>query len=949
MEKPTLNSEERIVSLNDVKQFYISMWRGLIKWVFLGALLAFLYFGNSTPKYKAQASFKEAMEKASPETFFSALMAGVSAVDTPQASSLMRSYQVLRPLVEKMGLQINFSPSREWVVKRIIRHFRETLRAEKGLKLEDLDPFVFQEGSYEEEIPFSFTLFFTDLDHFILYSDDKKKELCKGQVGSPVSLYEPEVRFTLAKTPKKLKIGIFYPFQMVHWSSAARALRSAICIKSDKDNPSVINISVLNRDRHLATRLVNELMCQYQLYLKREYDHVAQKQLAYLEGRQEQAFGKMEQLFDQHVVYLGENLKENGLIGLEQETQNFLAPHQQMYTKVLAIEMDLSLLNQIGKEEKAVAMAGNSSCVDGFNSIFQDIRGLKRQRDLLELSLYQLGNFSLEERRRELKEVRDQRFAVEKLLQEVDLRGEISFLEGSQNLNQALYLWAKNLRDPEEREGLAEYLENYARILSMREKMLQERFIYGHQVPSELDGIDLPAAQELLLEYNNRLDAAEATMCHYEQFKKEVHDPNFDVASLSSVLRDPLCQKIITRASELNVQLKDDKHHTSKEANRWGEEIALQKKILSDQLEQLYKVEELNASLIREKMRGLQQISLDCINRQISVLYEQVHDSIKERRQALCLEKALLEKKMEEMRLSFAAALPEKWRFEKWLDFKTTMVTKIMETVTGIVESKTISDHLHHVESKPLDCALVPLVPERPRLRPFTILGAFALPFLIFSLAFIRQILKGFPISLEKLKALHFQVLGPVSAFCDGPSVGMPTGSDLELLRQLAIFIEGKKVIGLIGGRGPDYSYALGENLARMSAKLIILRCDFLSKFRKEDTPGLLQVWKGEIGELPIRKGKGFDYITAGGFSPFGTEVIQSQNFSQLVDLLKEKYDWVFLLVRSPLVSAESVAALRLCEKAVVTISGEQTEELTPFANWAYHEDRCRLTFIARL
>jgi hypothetical protein len=215
-------------------------------------------------------------------------------------------------------------------------------------------------------------------------------------------------------------------------------------------------------------------------------------------------------------------------------------------------------------------------------------------------------------------------------------------------------------------------------------------------------------------------------------------------------------------------------------------------------------------------------------------------------------------------------------------------------------------------------------------------------------MAFIRQILKGFPISLEKLKALRLPVLGPISPFCDGPAVETPTGSDLDLLRQIALFAEGGKVVSLIGGLGPDYSYALGENLSRMSAKSIVLRCDFHAKFRKEDAPGLLQVWKGEIGELPIRKGKGFDFITAGGYSPFGAEIVQSHNFTQFIDLLKQKYDWVFLLFRAPLHSAESLAALRLCDKALVTVSGEQTEELTPFVDWAYHENDCRLTFITR-
>jgi hypothetical protein len=642
---------------------------------------------------------------------------------------------------------------------------------------------------------------------------------------------------------------------------------------------------------------------------------------------------------------LGRNLKENGFIGLEEESQSLLLPYQQMYAKVLSIDVELARLNQVELAGNILGFSDEGPFCSGLNQITKEIHNLKQQRDLIELSLCQVQASSHQSRRDELKEIRGQRFALQTMIQEVDLGSAIS----SFDFNQGLCEWAKSLTDPEEREDLVEYLENYARILSMREKMVQERFFYNNSTPSELEGIDLASARGLFLEYNGKLDAAEAAMRHYGQFKKEIPNPQFDLASLSSVLKDPLCQKIISDASRIGLQLKDEKYHSVKEAERWREEMALHRKVLLEHLDQLSQVEELNAALIRQKMAGLQSVSLDCINRQISVLHEQAAGTVKERRQALLLEKELLEKTMAEIRASVSKILPEKWRFEKWLNIKTAMVNKVMETVTEGVEAKTISNHLHHVESKPLDEALLPLVPQPPRLYAMACLGAFVFPFLIFSAALIRKLYRGFPVSFEKLKALRLPVLGSVSGFCDGPSAETPTGSDLDLLRNIALFSEGGKVIGLMGSQGPDYSYALGENIARRHAKSIIVRCDFLPKFRKEDSPGILQAWKNEISEVPIRKGKGFDYILSGGFTPFGTEIIQSLQFRQLIESLKNNYDWVFLYFRAALSSAESLAALRICDKAVVTVSGEQTEELTPFVHWGYDENRCRLTFITRI
>ncbi len=942
MEKPVVNPEEWIISLTDVKQLYNSIRKRLIKWAIFGAVATFLFIGIAKVKYKAEANFKEGVEKSSSENVLKELIGGISAGNQPQASCIMKSYQVLKPLVEKMGLQINPSFSSGWAPLKLLRRYKESWRAEKGLLVEDSDPFIFEDVQYEGEQKFSFHILFSSREQFQIFDERKKNEIRIGKIGEAISLQDPLIQFTVKKVPKEVKIGSYYRFSIQNWGAIANVLRKQLKIKSDKDNKSVLNISFTNRDRYFAAELVNELMRQYQAYLKREYHHIAKEQLAYLEGKQTQTLNQMGELIEQHAAYLGRNLGENGFIGIEQESESILIPHQEMYKKVLVIDLELSRLNQIEKEDKLIPIGEENFFSAGLYQIAEKIQDLKEQRDLIELSLCQGENSSFELRKGELQEIRNQRCALEQLLKEVDIGSQIS----SCDFNPALSFWAKGLANSEEREDLSEYLENYSRLLSMKEKMVQERFFYSNNAPAELEGIDLVSARNLFLEYNSKLDAAEATLRYYGQFKKEIPNPQFDLASLSSVLKDPFCQKIIAESSQIGLQLKDEKHHTAKEGERWKEEISLNRKILMDHLDQLCQVEELNASLIRKKMGGLQSVSLDCLNRQISVLHEQFSDTLKERRQALTLEKELLQKKMEGMRTSFSAILPEKWRFEKWLSLKTMMMGKMMEAMTEVVESKTISTHLYQVASKPLDIALTPTAPERPQLFLMTCLGAFGFSFLFFFSNLIRQLIRGFPVSGEKLKALRLPVLGRISPFCDGPAVEAPSGEDLELLRNVGMFSEGAKVVGLIGGKGPDYSYALGENLGRRSAKSIIIRCDFLSKFRKEDSPGILQIWKGEIWELPIRKGKGFDYMVSGGYTPFGTEIIQSPQFKQLLDLLKKNYDWVYLYSRAPLTSAESLIAMSLCDKAVVTLSEEKTEELTPFIDWGYDQSHCRVTFI---
>lgn len=940
MNPSTFDWEERTISLSDVKRLYITHRKKLIRWAFLGGALAFLYFGTSSPQYKAEASFKEAVEKGDSENILKEIMQGMGPAAQPQAASLMESFQVLRLIVEKMGLQVHPDRS-EWAISRWIKGLKETWRVEKGLSIRDPDPFVFQNTFYEGEGSFQFQILFSSPDEFTLHSPLEKREIGKGRVGVAVELQAPLVRFTLAKTPQSLQCNRLYPFRMNPWSCAAREIQKKIKISHDKLNRSLIRLSFQSRDRHLAAEMINELMQQYQNYLKREYDHTAKAQLTYLENRQEQICGKIEDLFDEYGSYLKENLKNNGFVGLGGSLESLLGPHHRMQQQLLEIETGLARLDQVIGERKDLLLEEFVS--DSLNEVLQKMQELKQERDLLELSLFEVSEESLQVRKGELQEIRGQRLAVAKLLQEMERGGEISALDAEPELS----LWASRLDDAEEKEDFAEYLENYLHLLSLREKMLHERFFYGSSGFSELQGIDLSSAKLLFLQYNGQLDAAEAQIRHYQQFQKEMQNPGFDLSSLSSVLPDPLCQKIIAQAGQILLQLKDEHHRTSKEAERWKEEMSLQRKVLSDQLNQLQKVAALSAEVIREKMKTLQKISVDCINQQLSVLHEQVVSALQNKRQGLVLEKTLLQTKMEEIRNSLAKAVPEKWKFEQWIAIKTEMITKMMKTITEVVETKSITNHLHHVESKPLDNALVPTQPELPHLYRKSFLGALGFACLIFLFLFIQQLLKGFPVTFGKLQALKLPVLGLLSSFCDGRSVEVPKGPDLDLLRRLAIFTEKGKVVGLIEGRGPDYSYAFCENLARMSVRSIVVRCDFHAKFRKEEGPGLLQIYQGDVKELPIQQEEGFDLLSAGGFTPFGMEIMQSDHFTNLLENLKKNYDRVFLLLRSSLSSAESIAALKHCDRAVVTICEELTEELTPFVDWAYHEGSCRLTFIA--
>lgn len=948
--EPAREYDERIFTLADVKLLFFRERRRVFRLAILGALLTFGLCVCRMPKYRIEATFNEGAEKMAADKSLKELLGSVAVASSqPQAATFMKSFKVMRPLVEKLGLNAEIG-SEGKKLSKFYRNVRDNFKAEFQNPLDDSNSFEFKDVFYQGNKAFQCWIRFKNSICFDLL-DERKKIIGHGTVGKKVEL--PNVVFTLSNTSKNIICSRLYPLTIVSSNEIASKLKNSISIKNDKLNKSIYNLSVSIRDRKLGVRLLNELMSEYQIYLKKNHDEIASEQLAYLENRHNQMFSKMSAFFDEYAEYLKRSLEEKGFLNVKDESSSVLAPLYQMMSKIVSIDIEMARLNRLDAEERISAPADEGPFSHNLLQISKEVQELKQQRDLLELSIRKrqfTDGGDLKNKLDELKQIRQRREAAKEILFAFDGQKKMpeEFLFAPER---SLLCWASRLEASrnEERADFSEYLDNHIRLLSVQEKMLQERLFHGENLVPELEGIDLSTARNLFVEYNNKLDKSQAAIRHFTQLHEEIDRKDFEIGSLSSVLNDPLSQKLIAAANQISMQLKDEKYHSAKEGERWEEELSLQRKILKDHLEQLLKVEEFNTSLIRDKIGGLQQTTLDCIHAQISVLKERASDAIKERKEALLQEKKILEEKIEKLRLKAGKELPERWRHEQWLNLKTEMGTKMMAALTELVESKTIGHHLHHIESKPLDVAILPSLPERPYLFAKTIFGAFSIGFASFVFRLFQTILKGFPSSFEKLKAMRYPILGKIGSHLDGPEVGEATGLDLELLRKISLFIETKpegKTIALLAGKGPDYSYALAENLARRSIRSMILRCDFNSKFRAEDQPGILQIWKENGSELPIRSMNGYDVVTAGGFTPYGAEVVQSSLFFSLAEQLKNKYDVLILLFRSPLGMAESEAALRLCDKAVITVAGESTEQLTPFMNWAYHKGDGHLTFI---
>jgi hypothetical protein len=826
-----IHSEERVFSLGNLSDLCRKQKKRIFQVAILSAGLAFGIALLRPIEYEIEASFKESTEQKSGEPFSAALWKiGLTIEADPQASALMKSYQVLKPLVQDMGLQVEVKQG--GILSRVVRALSNRFRAEWNSPLLPRDEIRIREVSFEGEKPQTLEL--------RLSPDRIGEKICMG-----------DSSFRIAHIPNHVKPGTLVQITLHSWVKTAIQIRKQLQIKADKTNKSIYHLSLRSPDRFLGKEILNGVMAGYQAYLKREHDQIVKEQLAYLGERQEHLRRELDQCLGEQMSYFAKN---GGLLGFEKESQLLSGPYSDMHQRAFAADLELADGSDSNQSELCLA-----------------IQHLEQERNLIQTSLL-----------------------------------------------------------PLEQELMASRVD---------EEVLMKECPFP---------FDLETAKQLLIQASGELDRARARKGRYAHFATELEkNSSFELSCLLSLLDDPASKSFLERASQLELQLKDEENHSAKEQERASRELSFQRKILLNHLREMIAVEDLNAHLYEEKNLSLQRMCLDDLNRQIAVGREQIAEGIRKRKEKLTREKNILEGKMQDLRDKMSRTLPEKWRLEQMFDVKTAIGMKTMESVTQLVEGKTIGSHLHHIESKPLDYALAPELALRPHLLLFPMVGAIAGAFFTILWTFLLALYRGFPVLPETLRALRYPFSGSLSCHVDGPEVEHLQDEDLETLRKLILEIDPKtRFLVLFGNTGPDYSHSLAHLLEQSGRKVLLTRSDFAAKFSLKDTPGLLQLLRGQITHPPIRIERGYQFLPCGGYTRYGAELLRSSCFQELMHEWKNIYDCTLLFSRAPLDSAECKALLQMCDQAFATLALEPIESLTPLIEWAYHEGRCRLSFL---
>lgn len=114
----------------------------------------------------------------------------------------------------------------------------------------------------------------------------------------------------------------------------------------------------------------------------------------------------------------------------------------------------------------------------------------------------------------------------------------------------------------------------------------------------------------------------------------------------------------------------------------------------------------------------------------------------------------------------------------------------------------------------------------------------------------------------------------------------------------------GCKCVGVVSADRGDGKSSIAINLAislaKINKRVILLDCDMrlptvAQKLNKQSAPGLSDYLSGGVNTIPIScvEKRGIDIIPAGHIPPDSTTLIASEEMVKLIEILKERYDYI--------------------------------------------------------
>lgn len=972
--------DDFVMTFADLMRILKRSSRQIILVTLFFALLAGYYVLSRPVVYQAEASFREkgTSQAGMGRSITDLLMGSAPGTQESSAMSLMKTRRVIQGVVEDLGMQVAITDRRKhegrlgrvWNnLKTEYAHFKS-----RGIPLfEDQYPCITCPSvRYDGEITQFLELEFTSEDTYLITSRDGliSKEGRFGEL-----FVAPTFEMILNRASPAELTGLKFDISIYSIANLSDNLRNAIKIAPDKNDKSLLKILYRHPDRQFGAKFLNGLMMSYKRYLQDDHDTNAGLQLAYLENRQQQMFKQQTVFMEQYTHNLSDDLYATGLADVEKEMEFLMNHHHQNLQKLLAIDLSSKRLKTL-LDEKLSADPGflddHSPTMAHYTATLDE---LKQQSLSLSLALREHAQQTNPEHESliikqvdELNHVHETSIEIQDLIEALTANKEIErdskLLKDSQFLaniwvkrfeeDQAAYENAPPAKKAQYYEAMEEqknngilYLKNLQRLLEVQGKAIQERLTLHYHPQEEFQGISLEVASQFCRELNTESSQVESEMRQNAFVVEQLEDPNTELYSLSSLLKDPFSQELIAKSIPLSMQLRDHQNRTAKEIERIKNELDVQKLFLKSHLEQRMKLLASRQELIREKIYSLQGVSLELVHQKMSIIQRNLQEGMMSKVENLKYERNLIETHLLQLNEQMSR-LPKKWMSEQLMKQNLALNKAAVEELTRLIEGKNISHNLEIIQASPVDEAIPPILPKNPRILLFVALGGFLGAFFACVFTLGRSVISGVLASQENLLYAHQRVCGTLTG---KKTTGTPLlDQDLDVLRNIMAFgLETmQQPLLLIEGKGPDYSNDLAQLYSEQGLKVVLVPISFDSPTSAQELPGLWQYLKGEAPLPKVVKGKVFDYIATGAISRFSGELISSKKFKDLMQKLFHDYNVVIAVSKASPCTGETNVLLKGFDSAVITITDEKLLDLKPYTDFAKHPELGkRIAFIS--
>jgi uncharacterized protein involved in exopolysaccharide biosynthesis len=975
MHEPEKQEEEYKIPLSDLIKT-AKQKKGTI--AFYALSCAVIMGGYSLAKpviYQSEATFKEksnSRPSMNSSSLASILLSGMNSSSQSEAKTMMSSRKLMKEVAKNLNLQAILSDAtdKEGMWKRIkenlvieYTYFRDF----KKRPLPDKAPTLITTNIvYPGEIPLSLKVNF-DSDSTFQILDSENRKISTGRIGTPFSTHE--YAFTFKRVHDGALSGKTYNLTLLPLNDVAKGLSEQVKISSDKEDPLLLKLAYQNRDRQLASAILNELMSSYQNYLKEEQLRISNEQISYLNRREEEMGNNLKSMIESYASKLSNDVSSVGYADSEKAMDFFTDQLQQYREKTLMVDLMLKRLTGVLDKDSKLQMDAyfqEDSNPSFLNRIVEEMCRLKQEGDCIELAIRSASSEGLEKWQAALPE---QVAAIEDirkchgdactLLAQLEKgefpKNKIHLLD---NEKYKVGIWFSQLKEIEEewknaatltekekkkeewflfKEQFAAYLSNLVNFLEVNEKSIHERLSHQQAPQTDFQGINPDTVKELYITYINQQSELEGQILQYTFLIDELKDPNFEISSLSSLITDSVTRELVDNASELVLGLQDDANRSSKEKERMKNDLQIKRKFLGIHLNQTIDLLKLQIDLIKEKVLALQNANLGLIRQQTTILEKQLSDSIRTHIRNLQEERKLISENEEELKQEMSA-LPQKWASEKMIEQQLKLNAAMVEEVTKLVESKNITSNLEMIQSAPIDAAIPRIRPQRPNVILFTVIGGILGGLLSACAIIANSLIRGFPASKENLELYGMHVAGMLSK---------DKVQNVKSLKRLISFFNHshQQSLSLLFVRGQKYDclQQTAQLLQMKGDSVLLLKENLLNQPIVPYYEKLTKYLDGTTA-LPIDKGETCDILSLGCSLEDMLSKSGSLKMKILLSQLKEKYRWVIADASSPVNSIEIEELIQTFDSAVCIVNQEPVNTFTQLIQTLKNEGKVNLT-----